>query len=218
MSDALQTSSEDLVGMMLRLRGHGVSDATLLKAVEAIPHQNFVPVEYFEKAWRPRTMPIVCGQIMHAPDVTIRMIEALRVGPAHTVLEIGTGSGYQTAILAKLAKKVHSIDRYKTLIKEATERLQQLEISNVTFAQADGRAGSGKQGLYDRIIADLAYDAMPRQLLEELVSGGIVVTAIGEVGEEQTIVRLTKIGSRFEREDLFKVRFGPFEAGVAQAL
>ena len=210
--------AEGVVGFMLRLRGHGISDPRLLKAVETVPHQQFLPVEHYEKAWRSSAMPIACGQTMIPLDTTLRMIAALGVEPSHSVLEIGTGTGYQTALLALLSKKVHSVDRYKSLISGARQRLERLDISNVTFEQTDANQGTKGQGLYDRVICDLAYEEMPRGLLEELVSGGVVVTALGPALEEQMVVKLTKIGSRFEREDLFPVRFGAFEDGVAASL
>lgn len=209
---------EGIVGFMLRMRGHGITDSRLLKAVETVSHQHFVPVEFHDKAWQNRTIPIACGQTIQSPDTLVRLVHALRVEAQHSVLQVGTGSGFLAGILAQLAKKVHSIDRYKTLIEGARERLSRLQINNVTFSQEDGRNAANKQLLYDRIIIDSAFDNMPRELLDQLVSGGVVVTAIGEPQSEQTLVRLTKIGSRFEREDLFKVRFGPLENGVAEAL
>ncbi len=212
-----EINAEGVVGLMLRLRGYGVMDPRLMKAIEAVPHYQFVPVEYFDKAYRPRSMPIACGQTMLSPDQTARMIAELDPKPEHAVLEIGTGSGYQTALLAILSKKVHSIDRYQTLIDQAQDRMNRLGISNVTFAKVDGMKIIEK-GLYDRIICDLAYEEIPRGLLDQLVSGGVVITAIGPKGGEHMLVRLTKIGSRFDRHDLFPVRFGSFEAGVAEAL
>ncbi len=209
---------EGVVGLLLRLRHHGVVDTRILSAVERIPHSQFVPVEYFEKAWAPRAMPLPCGQTMLKPDVTGRMIAALQISPSDSILEIGTGSGYQTALLASLGRKVHSIDRYKTLLDGAKMRIDRLAMNNVTFAQADGQNFTDDISLYDRIISDVAWPETPRELLKNLVAGGIVVTAIGKPREEQMLVRLTKIGSRFERENLFPVRFGPFEKGVAQVL
>lgn len=213
-----ETLPEGFVGLMLRMRGVGIVDPRFLKIVESVPHEQFVPVQYFDKAWRPHAMPIACGQTMLSPDTTIRMVDALGVAENHTVLEIGTGSGFQTALIARLAKKVHSIDRYQTLIDAAGERLQRLGLNNVTLALADGNADVSGQGLFDRIVCDLAYPSMPRGLLEQMVSGGKVVTIIGDPGAEQMVVRLTKIGSRFERENLFPIRAGGFESGLAQAL
>ena len=212
------TNPEGIVGFMLRMRGHGITAPHLLKAVESIPHERFVPVEYHNKAWQNLTMPIACGQTMHSPDTIVRMVHALNLEPHHSVLHIGTGSGFLAGLLSRLAKKVHSIDRYRTLIDAARDRLDQLAINNVSFALQDGTKTGDRHALYDRIITDNAYETMPRGLLDQLVSAGVVVTAIGPAGEQQSLVRLTKIGSRFEREDLFKVRFSPLEPGIAQAL
>ncbi len=219
MPDTMSDSDpEGVVGLLLRLRGYGIIDPRLLKTVETVPHDQFVPVEFIDQSWQPRSLPLACGQIMHSPDITARLVAALDPQPQHAVLEIGTGSGYQTALLATLSKKVHTIDRYQTLIERANSKLQRQGITNVTFDQLDGRSDKLDKGLYDRIICDLAYPDMPRNLLNSLVSGGVVVTAIGSPFEPQTLVRLTKVGSRFEREDLFPVRFGAFEDGVSKAL
>ena len=218
MEEQAASNPEGIVGLMLRLRGHGIVDPTLLKAVEAVPHNQFVPVEFHQFAWQNRSMPISCGQTMHSPDTVLRLVHAANIEPHHSVLHVGTGSGFLTGLLAKLAKKVHSVDRYKTLIEAARDRLTSLDINNVSFGQENGSDGSDKPALYDRIIIDSAYDTMPRALLDQLVSSGVVITAIGEPQTEQDVVRLTKIGSRFERENLFKVRFGALEKGVAEAL
>ncbi|MFD0917904.1 methyltransferase domain-containing protein [Pseudahrensia aquimaris] len=213
--------SEDnagLMGFLMRLRAWAITDAALLKRVESVPHDRFVPVEHFGLAWSDSLLPLPCGQTMYSPDLMVRMLVALDVDPSHSVLEIGTGSGYLTGLLARSARKVKTLDRYKTLLNLAKQRLQALEISNVTFEQCDGRNGGRDDGLYDRIIADSSYDGPPRGLLDQLAAGGVVITAIGNSGEEQMLVRLTKIGSRFEREDLFPVRFTALEEGAALSL
>ena len=210
--------SEPIVALMLRLREFGIAEPTLLKVVESIPHEQFVPAEFFSQAWKNQILPLACGQTMPSPDTTLRMVSALNLTAEHSVLELGTGSGYQTALLARLARKVISVDRYQSLLDTAKLRLDRLGLENTTLTLADGNEGLAGQGLYDRIVCDLAYESMPRHLLEQLVSGGMVVTAIGDPQGEQMAVRLTKIGSRFDREDLFPVRFGPFEFGTARAL
>lgn len=218
MNNASHSFPEAIVALFLRLREFGIVDPDFMRLVESVPHEQFVPVQYFDQAWKDQTLPIDRGQIMLSPDITIRLVDALKVEPHHAVLEIGTGSGYQTGLLARLAKKVYSVDRYSGLIREARDRLERLGLDNVTFVQADGRGGQMGQGLYDRIIIDSAFETMPRYLLDQLVSGGVVITAIGPPSGEQTVVRLTKVGSRFERTDLFKVHFGQLEEGLAAAL
>lgn len=224
MSDAPQPPDQTpegqggVMGLLLRLRTLGITDPEFLKQVEAVRHDLFVPVEHFLQAWEPHSLPIACGQTMPSPDLTARIVHALDVQPGHTVQEIGTGSGFQTAILAQRAKKVRTVDRYKTLLESARKALGRLGLNNVTFHQGDEREGTGGQKLFDRIVVDSAYPGVPRALANDLASGGVVVTAIGEPGEEQMLVKLTKIGSRFEREDLFPVRLSPLEEGVAKAL
>ena len=218
MSGTSQSFSEAIVALMLRLREFGIAAPELLKIVESVPHEQFVPVRYYDHAWKQQSFPLPCGQTMLAPDTTIRLIEALDLSQSHSVLEIGTGSGYQTAILGRMAKKVLSVDRYQSLLDAAKDRLDRLGISNVTFLKADGAADPVGQGLYDRIVIDSSFDSMPRFLLDQLVSGGVAVTIIGAPYEEQMAVRLTKVGSRFERTDLFPVRSSPLEQGVSLAL
>ncbi len=218
MADRSNSFSEAIVATMLRLREIGIAEPGFLKAVESVPHELFVPAQYFTEAWKSRIFPLACGQTMPRLETTLRLVSALNVHADHSVLEIGTGSGYQTALLARLAKHVNSVERYRSLRDAAKDRLERLEIGNVSLIVADGREGLSGYGLYDRIICDLAHDSMPRHLLEQLVSGGIVITAIGDPLSEQMLVRLTKIGSRFDREDLFPVRFGALESGTARAL
>lgn len=217
MADSANTFSEAIVALMLRLREIGIAESGFLKVIESVPHELFVPPQFFTEAWKPQILPLDCGQTMPRIDTTLRLVSALNLNPEHSVLEIGTGSGYQTALLARMSRHVNSVERYKSLRDAAAKRLQTLQLANTSLIVADGSDGLTGHGLYDRIICDLAHETMPRHLLEQLVSGGIVITAIGDPHEEQMAVRLTKIGSRFDREDLFPVRFGPFESGVARA-
>jgi len=212
------TEQGGVMEMLLRLRTIGITDSDFLKQIEAARHDMFVPVEHYLQAWKPLPLPIACGQTMPSPDVTARIVHALDVHSSHAVLEIGTGSGFQTAILAQRAKKVRTIDRYQSLLKLAQKGISRLGFTNVTFDHADGKDGTGGDALFDRIVIDSAYPTVPRGLLNDLASGGVVVTAIGEPMTEQMLVKLTKIGSRFEREDLFPVRFSPLETGAARAL
>ena len=218
MSNASHSFPEAIVALFLRLREFGIDDHDFLRMVESVPHEQFVPVQHFEQAWKNQSLPIDCGQTMMSPDITIRLVDALKVESHHAVLEIGTGTGYLTALLARQAKKVYSVDRYRGLIRAARDRLEHLGLTNATFVQADGRGGQMGQGLYDRIIIDSAFETMPRYLLDQLVSGGVVITAIGPAQGVQMLVRLTKIGSRFDRADLFPVHFGQLEEGLAAAL
>ena len=214
---SLPENAENVMGLLLRLREFGLTDQEFLQKVESVPHDIFVPREHYAQAWKNVRLPIPCGQTINSPDLLIRILYALELTSGHTVLEIGTGSGYLTALLARFARKVRSIDRYQTLINRASKKLAQLEINNVTLEKADGLDGPQGQGLYDRIVVDSCFEETPRGLAEQLVAGGVVITAIGDAGSEQMLVKLTKIGSRFDREDLFPVRLLPLEPGVAAA-
>ena len=218
MSNLGHSCPEAIVALLLRLREFGIVDTEFLRMVESVPHEQFVPVQHFDQAWKDQALPMACGQTMLSLDVTIRLVDALKLEASHAVLEVGTGSGYQTALLARQAKKIYSVDRYRSLIHEAKDRLGRLGLNNVTLVQADGRGGQMGQGLYDRVIVDSAFETMPRYLLDQLVSGGVVITVIGPPHGEQMAVRLTKIGSRFDRADLFPVHCGQLEDGLAQAL
>ena len=126
MSQSTLPFAEEKVALMLRLREAGVTSPEFLNMVEGVPHEHFVPVRYFDQAWRSQRLPIACGQSMLQPDLTARLVAELNISAHHTVLEIGTGSGYQTALLARCAKKVFSVDRYNTLVEEAGDRLDRI--------------------------------------------------------------------------------------------
>lgn len=212
-----------LVAHLLRLREAGITDAKLLAVVETLRHDHFVPTGHIHRAWGQRPVPIPCGQTMLSPVTTARLVAALNLGGNEAVLDIGTGTGYQAALLSKLARKVHSVERYGGLVEAARRTIKTLDLGNITVAQADGfksagRTGQGGQPLYDRIIVDSAFAETPRELIDQLASGGIVVAVIGNPGEVQNAVRLTKVGSRFDRETLFALRTTMLEPGVAEAL
>ena len=212
-----------MMAHMLRLRQAGFADQKLLAAVEATKRDLFVPVSTIHLAWLPFPLPLPCGQTMPSPVATAAMVSALRLNETCSVLEIGTGSAYQTALIARLAKKIHSVERYRTLADQARKVLTTLEVNNATVALADGstaagRKGPGGQALYDRIITDCAFEDLPRDLLDQLASTGLVVAPIGPATGVQTVARLTKVGSRFERENLFEIRSTPLERGLAVAL
>ena len=200
------------------LRQAGVTDARLLSAVEGVPRGRFVPLQHADAAYAGVPLPLDCGQTLPPALVTAQIVAAADVRSQHSVLDIGTGSGYQAALLARLARKVHSVERYAGLARAAGQRLQALGVANVIVHHADGRAGLNGQGLFDRIVSDSAFPTVPRFLLEHLVSGGSVVCPIGGPGEVHKVARFAKVGSRFERTDLFDGRFGFLQPGVATAL
>jgi protein-L-isoaspartate(D-aspartate) O-methyltransferase len=156
--------------------------------------------------------------VIESLDLQAKMISELEIDPSHRVLEIGTGSGFSTSVIARLAQRVTTVDRFRSLLEHARNRMQALHIENVQFRHADGKNGYAGEGTYDRIIVWAAFPSLPRGFIEVLASGGVMIGAIGEAAEEQVVVKLTKIGSRFERQDLFTVRFQPLAEKIATAL
>lgn len=209
---------EGFAALVLRLRAEGITNLDLLTAVEQTPRSVFVPPEFAQSAYSSRSIPIDCGQFMEGADLAVRLLSHLQVKPGHRVLEVGTGSGFVTAILGRLAERVISIERYKTLIANAQRRLEQLAIRNVILRQMDGMNGLPGEGTFDRIFATAAYPVMPRFFAEQLVSGGMLLAPLMVEEERCIMVRLTKTGSRFEREDLFEVPFLPLQPKIAQHL
>ncbi|WP_159951335.1 protein-L-isoaspartate(D-aspartate) O-methyltransferase [Rhizobium sp. 18065] len=206
---------EGFAALVLRLRAEGLSNIDLLTAVEQTPRSLFVSPDYAENAYSSRSIPIECGQFMEGADLAVRLLSLLQVKPGQRVLEIGTGSGFVTAVLARLAERVISIERYRTLVGNAQRRLDSLGLRNVILRQADGSNGLPGEGTFDRIFATSAYPSMPRFFAEQLVSGGMLLVPIMVDEERCTMVRLTKTGSRFEREDLFEVPFLPMQPKIA---
>ncbi|MFA7415299.1 MAG: protein-L-isoaspartate(D-aspartate) O-methyltransferase [Rhizobium sp.] len=209
---------EGFAALVLRLRAEGISDLDLLTAVEQTPRSAFVPPQFVEQAYSSRSIPIDCGSFMEGADLALRLLDRLHVKPGQRILEIGTGSGFMTAVLGRLAERVLSIDRYRTLVSSAQRRIDNLGIRNVVLRQADGSNGLPGEGTFDRVLATAAFPAMPRFYAEQLVSGGVLLAPI--IVDENTcmMVRLTKTGSRFEREDLFEVPYLPLVPKIASYL
>ena len=209
---------ERIAAFLLRMRGAGLDRRDLIAAVEATPRSSFVPQQWHADAWSERSIPIECGQTIEGLDLQMRVLAALDLQPECRVLEIGTGSGFTSAVMARLCARVLTLDRFKTLAGQATRRYEALGITNALARQADGMQGVPAEGPFDRIVAWAAYESLPRGFVDQLSSGGIMVAAIGPGEDVQIMERLTKLGSRFEREQIGEVRFQPMTAGLAQAL
>jgi protein-L-isoaspartate(D-aspartate) O-methyltransferase len=209
---------EGFAAFLLRMRARGLADASLVSAIETAVRREFVPGQWQDAVWLDRMLPIPCGEAIEGIDLQARILSALLPLEGQRVLEIGTGSGFTAAVLGRLAGRVLSIERYRTLVNEAGPRLAARGLDNVILRHADGAAGAVGEGPFDRIVVWAAFENLPRHFVDQLASNGVMVCAIGPGDGEQTLVRLTKIGSRFDREDLGVVRFQPLATGVAARL
>jgi protein-L-isoaspartate(D-aspartate) O-methyltransferase len=203
----------------LALRRRGISDQAVLRAMEEVPRENFVAPGFTDSAYADRALPIDCGQTISQPFVVAYMTEQLEVGPQHRILEIGTGSGYQAAVLSRLAREVVTIERYRTLADSAYERLQMLGYTNVTVRLGDGMAGAPDLAPFDRIIVTAAAEDVPDALVAQLAVGGKMVLPVGPRHDAQYLVKLTKqADGELTREELIAVRFVPLLPGQAREL
>lgn len=209
---------EGFAAFMLRMRARGIDARALFSVMEAISRKSFIPPQWHDWAWSDRMVPIECGETLEGCDLHGAALAALEVGPDHRVLEIGTGSGYTAAVIGHLAKRVLTLERFRTLAEEARLRIEGLGLENVIVRQADGSAGAVADGPFDRIIVWAAFDALPREFVDQLSSNGIMIAPIGPAEEEQMLCKLVKTGSRFERIDLEPVRLQPLTKGMAEAI
>ncbi|MBP2446122.1 protein-L-isoaspartate(D-aspartate) O-methyltransferase [Rhizobium leguminosarum] len=209
---------EGFAALVLRLRAEGISDLDLLTAVEQTQRSLFVPPQFSDDAYSSRTIPIECGSFLEGIDFVVRILHHLKVKPGQRVLEIGTGSGFTAAVIGRMAERVLSIDRYKTLTSAAQRRMESLGLSNVIIRHADGSAGMQGEGTFDRILVTAAFNAMPRFYTDQLVSGGSMIAPLMISETECRMVRLTKTGSRFEREELFEAPYLPIVPRLASLL
>ncbi len=203
---------------LLKLRGRGIMDQAVLRAMDEVPRERFVPVEFVAQAQADQALPIACGQTISQPYVVAYMTEKLNVRPHHRVLEVGTGSGYQAAVLSRLAGEVVTIERYRTLADAARARLAAFGFGNVTVIAGDGLAGVPPRAPFDRILVTAAAERLPQTLIDQLADGGIMLLPLGSQKGAQHIVKLTKTETALAREDLIPVRFVPLMQGQAHAL
>jgi protein-L-isoaspartate(D-aspartate) O-methyltransferase len=202
----------------LSLRRRGISSRKVLRAMDVVPREQFVLPDYADIAYADQAMPIACGQTISQPYVVAYMTEQLDVHRDHRVLEIGTGSGYQAAVLSRLAREVVSIERYRTLAEAARSRLQTLGYRNVEVVVGDGLAGCPERAPFDRIIVTAAAERLPDALVDQLAEGGVMVLPLGPHAGTQHLVRLTKSAGDLKRDDLIGVRFVPLLSGQAREL
>jgi protein-L-isoaspartate(D-aspartate) O-methyltransferase len=206
-----------MIQLVMALRRAGISDKLVLGAIERTPREKFVPHGFQDQAFENRPLPIDCGQTISQPFVVAAMTAALKVDDRCKVLEIGTGSGYQAAVLARLARRVYTVERYKTLAKEAEARFSELRLTNIVTRIGDGSLGWSEQAPFDRIIVTAAADARPEGLIAQLKPGGVCVAPV-KTGDTQTLMRYTVHEDQsLNEEALFDVRFVPLVPGAARS-
>lgn len=218
---AVKPAADDVERMefQLSLRRRGISDQGVLRAMEEVPRRSFVSPGFVENAYADQALPIECGQTISQPFVVAYMTEKLEIGPDHRVLEIGTGSGYQAAVLSRLAREVVSIERYRTLADAARGKLKAVGYANVTIRVGDGMAGAPDLAPFDRIMVTAAAEDVPQALLAQLAEDGKMVLPVGPRHDAQYLVKLTKrSGGGLTREELIAVRFVPLLSGQAREL
>ena len=216
-----QLPSDDNVGRMqflLALRRRGISEPAVLRAMDEVPREHFVDSPFAESAYADQALPIACGQTISQPYVVAYMTEQLGVQADHRVLEVGTGSGYQAAILSRLAREVVSVERYRTLAEAARARLATLGYANVEVRLGDGLAGVAERAPFDRIMVTAAAEVIPDALVEQLAPSGVMVLPLGPHSGPQQLVKVVKGEQGINQEDLIGVRFVPLLPGQAREL
>ena len=209
--------NDDRAGrLILGLRQQGVTDARVLAAMESIDRAVFVHEKFLDQAWEDQALPIDCAQTISQPYIVGLMTQALDVQPRHRVLEIGTGSGYQAAVLSRLARYVYSIERYRSLLTEAEGRLKELRIDNVITQHGDGGLGWPQQAPFDRIMVTAASPGEPTELLHQLKPGGVLVCPVGRTSVQMLHRYVGQDDGSFRRESLSEVRFVPLVEGTAK--
>ncbi len=213
-------AGEQRMAFVLSLRERGISDVALLRALETVPREMFVPHHFADLAWREISLPIACGQTMPQPYAVARTMAALEIEPQHRVLEIGTGSGYATSILAQLAGEVITCERFKSLAHAAQSRLDRLQLKNVTLRWANGFDVPADAGSFDRVLIDAAINEVPRGIVSALAPGGLILfPRVGKRGSlDAGLYSLRRTPAGMAEDFLFAGRFTPAIPGRSVCL
>lgn len=212
----MSADAETKMRFLYTLRSKGVTDPRVLNAMEGIDRGVFVKGLFAERAYEDMPLPISCGQTISQPSVVGLMTQALEVSARDKVLEVGCGSGYQAAILSRLARRVYTIDRHRRLVAEARATFEALDLVNITAFTADGSRGLEEQAPFDRILVTAAAEDPPGPLLAQLRIGGIMVLPVGQSDAVQTLIRVRRLESGFDYEELRPVRFVPLLEGLGK--
>ena len=209
----MNSNDEQKMQFILSIRSKGVVDNNVLKALEMVNREQFLKGLFAQRAYEDTPLPIECGQTISQPSIVGLMTQALRITNRDKILEIGTGSGYQTAILSQLARRIYSVERFKPLYEEARTIFRKLQLNNITSVWGDGSKGVVEQQPFDRIIVTAAAEDPPPTLLNQLKIGGIMVIPVGQSDEIQKLIRVERTEKNFNYEDLCDVRFVPLLEG-----
>lgn len=215
--DRSSEAREGIARLALALRRQGITDRRVLNAIERVPRDLFVPDEYKTHAFDDTPLPIGCDQTISQPFIVAYMLQEAQLSDRHKVLEVGTGSGYQAAVLAQLCRRVYTIERHKKLLDQAVKRFESLNILNISTRLGDGRLGWPEQGEFDRILVTAGGSEVPEALLKQLKKDGILLMPLTKSPDFQSLVRIHRFEEgTFETEDLLSVRFVPLEHGLAK--
>ncbi|MDO6798506.1 protein-L-isoaspartate(D-aspartate) O-methyltransferase [Shimia thalassica] len=209
------TLAERKMQFLFALRSKGVTDMRVLTAMEKVDRGLFVRGLFAERAYEDTPLPIACGQTISQPSVVGLMTQALDVSPRDKVLEVGTGSGYQAAILSQLARRIYTVDRHKRLVRDARQVFEALDLANITAFTSDGSFGLPEQAPFDRIIVTAAAEDPPGPLLAQLKIGGIMVVPVGQSDTVQSMIRVRRHEQGFDYGEIRPVRFVPLVEGLA---
>ena len=204
--------------LLLKLRALGITDWAVMRAMETVPRADFVAPEWRTHAYEDKPLPIACGQTITAPSLVGKITQALDLSDRHSVLEVGTGSGYHAAVMSRIARRVTSLDRFRTLVQAAERRWQALGIRNVTGVVADGRLGWPRQAPFDRIVVTAAAAQAPVKLVSQLTDSGVLIVPIGPADGVQRLTLFQRIGQNVDTSDLGPVRFAGLESDIALVL
>lgn len=210
------TTPNHKIRLVMELRRSGVSDTRVLSAIERTPREAFCLPQFLDRAYEDTALPIAHGQTLSQPTVVGLMTQALELQPRHKVLEVGTGSGYQAAILALLCRRLYTIERHRPLLVEAEARFKELRLSNIVTRHGDGWAGWREQAAFERIIVTAAPPEIPQALVDQLAEGGIMVLPVGREKRSQALLRVRRTASGIETDDIAPVRFVPLVAGMPE--
>jgi len=212
----MKADAQRKMQFLFALRSKGITDKSVLTAMEKIDRGYFVKGLFAERAYEDMPLPIACGQTISQPSVVGLMTQVLKISNRHKVFEIGTGSGYQAAILSQIARRVYTVERHKALVREASVIFAKLNLHNITCQHADGSFGLPDQAPFDRIIVTAAAEDPPGPLMAQLKKGGIMVLPVGQSDTVQKLIRVTRTEDGFEYDDIRNVRFVPLTEGLGK--